>query len=126
MHPRVFEALGSNLVTNDVVAVIELVRDAYSAFAHTVWLSFKYDPVQGYYLEITDDGHGMLRNTIENARRVVATPNKKKHSHIESADGRKRRVSGEKGPGRLSVARLGDRQRFLQRSSLSRNDRHTI
>ena len=33
MHPRVFAALGADLVTNDVVAVIELVKNSYDAFA---------------------------------------------------------------------------------------------
>jgi len=67
VHPRVFEALGSDLVTSDVVAVIELVKNAYDAFANNVWLSFKHDPDQGDYLEILDDGHGMPRSVIENA-----------------------------------------------------------
>lgn len=113
VHPRVFEALGSDLVTNDIVAVIELVKNAYDAFAHNVRLSFKSDPTQGDYLEIADDGQGMLRKTIENAWCVVATPNKKKHTLVESADGLKRRVSGEKGLGRLSAARLGSRLDML-------------
>ena len=39
--------MGSDLVTNGVVAVIELVKNAYDAFAHNVWLSFKHDPVHG-------------------------------------------------------------------------------
>ena len=41
VHPRVFEALGSDLVTNDVVAVIELVKNAYDAFAHNVMVVFQ-------------------------------------------------------------------------------------
>ena len=41
MHPRVFAALGADLVTNDVVAVIELVKNSYDAFAQNVWLRFR-------------------------------------------------------------------------------------
>ena len=33
LHPRVFAALGSDLVTNDFVAVTELVKNSYDAFA---------------------------------------------------------------------------------------------
>ena len=58
MHPRVFAALGADLVTNDVVAVIELVKNSYDAFARNVWLRFRNDPVQGAFLEIEDDGGG--------------------------------------------------------------------
>ena len=56
MHPRVFAALGKDLVTNDVVAVIELVKNSYDAFAHNVWVEFGEDDLQGKYLEIRDDG----------------------------------------------------------------------
>ncbi len=113
VHPRVFDALGADLVTNDIVAVIELVKNAYDAFACNVWLSFEHDPIQGDYLEIKDDGHGMLRKTIENTWCTIATPNKQRHPYVESGDGHKRRVSGEKGLGRLSAARLGTRLDML-------------
>ena len=65
IHPRVFAALGANLVTDDVVAVIELIKNSYDAFAQNVWLRFIDDPVKGRLLEITDDGSGMTRQTIE-------------------------------------------------------------
>jgi DNA mismatch repair ATPase MutL len=64
MHPRVFAALGADLVTNDVVAVIELVKNSYDAFAHNIWLRFRDDQSQGAFLEIEDDGDGMTREII--------------------------------------------------------------
>lgn len=65
MHPRVFKALGANLVTSDVVAIIELVKNSYDAFARNVWIRFKEDSADGKHLEIEDDGLGMTRDTIE-------------------------------------------------------------
>ena len=56
MHPRVFAALGADLVTNDVVAVIELVKNSYDAFAQNVRLRFGNDESLGPFLEIEDDG----------------------------------------------------------------------
>lgn len=51
------------------------------------------------------------RSNISDVWCVVATPNK--HLNQKSVkDGRVRRVSGEKGLGRLSVARLGQRMRM--------------
>ena len=47
MHPRVFAALGADLVTNDVVAVIELVKNSYDAFADNAWVRFCYDEERG-------------------------------------------------------------------------------
>ena len=74
MHPRVFAALGKDLVTNDVVAVIELVKNSYDAFAHNVWVEFGHSELEGLYLEIRDDGTGMTRQVIENEWCLVATP----------------------------------------------------
>lgn len=112
MHPRVFAALGADLVTNDVVAVIELVKNSYDAFAENVWIRFLHDADDGDFLEIEDDGQGMTRQVIEEVWCVVATPFKELNPLVRS--GKKvRRVAGEKGLGRLSVARLGEKLHML-------------
>ena len=108
MHPRVFAALGADLVTNDVVAIIELVKNSYDAYARNVHLRFSVDSKTGRYLEIRDDGCGMTRDIIENSWCLVATPYKERNP-ITTRGNTERRVAGEKGLGRLSVARLGTR-----------------
>ncbi len=108
MHPRVFAALGADLVTNDVVAIIELVKNSYDAYARNVHLRFSVDSQEGRYLEILDDGCGMTRDIIENVWCLVATPYKEINP-IATRGKTERRVAGEKGLGRLSVARLGKR-----------------
>lgn len=112
IHPRVFAALGADLVTNDIVAVIELVKNAYDAFAHNVWPRLNSSTPGDTYLEIEDDGCGMTRETIENAWCCVATPYKKERPIITNAS-LQRRVTGDKGLGRLAVARLGSRLTLL-------------
>ena len=112
MHPRVFAALGADLVTNDVVAIIELIKNSYDAYARKVHLRFSVGSQEGSYLEILDDGYGMTRDVIENAWCLVATPYKEKNP-IAMRDKRERRVAGEKGLGRLSVARLGRRMSMV-------------
>ncbi len=109
MHPRVFESLGADLVTSDVVAIIELVKNSYDAHATRVDVRLKENGEDGnLMLEIEDDGSGMTRQVIENAWAVVATPYRV--TQTNSKQGRKgRRVSGEKGLGRLSAARLGNK-----------------
>ncbi len=116
LHPRVFAALGADLVTNDVVAVIELVKNSYDAFASTVHLRFDNDPEEGLYLEIEDDGHGMTKEIIESVWSVVATPYKVQNPFAIQGD-KQRRVAGAKGLGRLSVARLGQRLSMLTKAS---------
>src|SRR5262245_18887070 len=108
VHPRAFRALGADLVTNDVVAIIELVKNAYDAYATRVDVRFGEDTAGATFIEVQDDGSGMDRKTIEDAWSTVATPYRQKHP-VTFRSGRKtRRASGEKGLGRLSAARLGD------------------
>lgn len=109
IHPRAFKALGADLVTNDVVAIIELVKNAYDAFATKVDVRFAEGADGGTIVEIQDDGSGMDRKTIEEAWFTVATPYRRDHPIASRSGQKNRRVSGEKGLGRLSAARLGDR-----------------
>jgi|SRR5208282_2878752 len=74
MHPRVFAALGADLVTNDVVAVIELVKNAYDALATRVDVRFRESKEDGAFLEIEDNGIGMTDLIIDDVWCVVATP----------------------------------------------------
>ena len=112
MHPRVFESLGKDLVTNDVVAVIELVKNSYDAYARNVWVRFRENESYGRYLEIEDDGQGMTKEILEDVWCLVATPFKAKNPLMRRGESR-RRVVGEKGLGRLSALRLGNRLRML-------------
>src|ERR1043165_322882 len=97
IHPRAFRALGADLVTNDLVAIIELVKNAYDAYATRVDVRFGEDTEGSTTIEIQDDGAGMDRKTIEDAWSTVATPYRLEHP-VASRTGRKnRRTSGEKG-----------------------------
>ena len=113
LHPRVFTALGKELVTNDVVAVMELVKNAYDAFAYQVKLLFGPNAdLSQSWLEIQDDGLGMTRQVIEEAWCMVATPYRAVHPYVRRND-KERRVVGAKGLGRLAAARLGQRLTML-------------
>lgn len=105
VHPRAIAALGADLVTNDVVAIIELVKNSYDALASRVLVRFGEDE-QGRFLEVEDDGTGMPLDVIEDVWAVVATPFRADHEWAVSGD-RRRRASGAKGLGRLAAARLG-------------------
>jgi len=118
LHPRVFAALGADLITNDVVAVIELVKNSYDAFATRVDVRFGVDQKRGAYLEIEDNGCGMGRSTIEDVWCMVATPFRSQNP-VSKMGKRIRRAAGEKGLGRLSAARLGSR---LEMRTMAAND----
>ena len=109
-HPRAFAAFGSDLVTNDCVAIAELVKNSYDAFAIRVSVNIELDKIS-----IADDGCGMTAEIIRDAWAVIATPHKQRKPFIEK-NGKVRRVSGNKGLGRFSAARLGRYLKIVTKS----------
>ena len=118
IHPRVFESLGNDLVTDDVVAVIELVKNSYDALAHNVYIKFFEDEFGDQCLEIKDDGCGMTKEVLQESWCVVATPFKARNPVVKRGKN-KRRVVGDKGLGRLSALRLGERLHMLTQAENS-------
>ena len=108
MLPKAFSAFGADLVTSDIVALIELVKNSYDAFAYNVLIEFAVDHDNKPILIIKDDGLGMTKDVIINAWAVIATNNKVRNPYV-TRDGQKRAVSGNKGMGRFSAARLGSK-----------------
>jgi len=115
LHPRVFAALGADLVTSDVVAVIELVKNSYDAFARRVDVRFGKDESGKPTLEVEDDGHGMHAETIDGVWCTVATPFRLDKKETKRGS-KVRRVTGAKGLGRLSAARLGTRLELVTKT----------
>lgn len=107
-HARALAALGRDLVTNDVVAVMELVKNAYDALATRVDVRIQVGDgaLEESLIEISDDGHGMDFATIRDVWFVIATPFREAQPVIHQGT-QSRSVTGEKGLGRLSAARLG-------------------
>jgi len=96
--------LGEDLIPNDRVALVELVKNAYDADANTVVVRFmQTDDGSLSTIEVWDDGHGMSVHTVETVWMEIATPSRSKNRRSESGA---RRVLGAKGLGRFSVARL--------------------
>ena len=109
---RLLRTIGAELISNEVVAVIELVRNSYDADATRVDLVFNYpeDPSDAT-LEIRDNGHGMTREVVLGPWLEPATDYKRGEGADElsgqrSPEGRRR--LGSKGVGRFAVQRLGD------------------
>lgn len=115
-HPRALRALGPELVTNDLVAILELAKNSYDACAKIVNVIFEYcesdelfqkeEFVYPTKLIIEDNGSGMTIEDIKNYWFIIGTPNKENKNKKEE-DGVIRQMSGSKGIGRLSAARLG-------------------
>ncbi len=100
---RIIRTLGRDLITNEIVALQELVKNAYDADATGVTLTFE-EPLEAGagFIEVADNGDGMTLETIRTAWMEPATVAK-----VESPQTRTgRRVTGEKGIGRFASARV--------------------
>lgn len=101
-NSRFSQLIGRNLISNPIVAVSELVKNAYDADANNINVEFKNILSDTSILTITDDGEGMSFNDIATKWMMVGTDNKV-HTPFTTKG---RRKLGEKGIGRFSVERL--------------------
>lgn len=104
--PRIIAHLGEDLIKNESIALIELVKNAYDANAHNCSVNFLFS--ENDILEritIRDDGCGMSMDTIKNVWLVIGTNYKQNIIKNKSFTGRM--PLGEKGIGRLGVHKLG-------------------
>lgn len=96
--------------------MIELIKNSYDAFAHRVDVRFAEDKKTGKpIIEIQDDGQGMARTTIIESWCVIGTPCKALEPSVKEGEN-SRRVTGDKGLGRLSAARLGGTLRIYTKA----------
>lgn len=103
---RIMRTLGDELISSEVVAVIELVKNAYDADTTRVLVRFRepLKPGSGG-IDIIDDGHGMSLDTVLNAWVEPATPYRRRATRSEELH---RHVLAEKGIGRFAASRLAD------------------
>ena len=106
MRPRarLISLLGDELISDERVAVVELVKNAYDADAKLVAVKFEANDAQEYVrIIIEDDGHGMDLDTVLHGWFEPGTVLKKKNNRSPG----ERRYQGAKGVGRFAAARLG-------------------
>lgn len=107
---RLMQLLGEQLITDEVAAISELVKNAYDADAKqvSVILDHVSEPEIGYVL-IRDDGHGMSFEKVISSWLELGTLSKARGPDLTPrlSESGKRVYLGEKGLGRLSVHKLG-------------------
>ncbi len=106
MRPRarLISLLGEELISDESVAVVELVKNAYDADASHVSVRFEgKDPSDPDTLIVTDDGLGMTFDTVMTGWFEPGTVLKKRADRSPSD----RLYLGAKGIGRFAAARLG-------------------
>lgn len=103
--------IGRDLITDDFIAIYELVKNSYDAYADYVKISFSKNEIV-----ISDNGKGMSKVDLEKKWFAVAYSAKKdntedqdlkRDSHLNNLKSR-RFYAGAKGVGRFSCDRLGE------------------
>ena len=113
-HARLLTMLGEQLIKNERIALVELIKNAYDADAERVEVRFEnFDdnmtPNERSSIVVRDDGSGMTVERLRNDWMNPATPSK----HLAKLDGlgrtpgKGRTMQGEKGIGRFAVLKLG-------------------
>lgn len=105
---RLMRHLGEALISDELVAMIELIKNAYDADANNALVTIDTNYQSEYGLGkivIEDDGSGMNLDIIINSFLKLATDYKMTHQKFSR---KYNRISlGNKGVGRLSLQRLG-------------------
>ncbi len=106
------DIIGRDLITDDYVAIFELVKNSFDAHASEVIIEFKYLNTNKARIIISDNGKGMSREDISKKWLFVAYSAKKDGTEDNNYDYRdnifaNRPFAGAKGIGRFSCDRLG-------------------
>ena len=117
IHPSVVPQLGADLVTDDVQALVELIKNCYDADADYAKITINtigpnaddesdYSEAIGSII-VEDNGTGMDIETIKTCWMFISNRAKRKFKQHRQTTKRGRTPLGDKGLGRLSTQRLG-------------------
>jgi len=112
--------LGEELVSDEITALMELVKNAYDADADYANViidtqartisedGFLTKPCPNGYISISDNGKGMTLKEINDGWLIISMSHKRTMKAKGETTDRGRTPMGDKGLGRLSTQRLGD------------------
>lgn len=113
VDPLVVYRLGEELITDEIQALLELVKNAYDADASyaRVTIDTQAPPVTPGdppgFIQIADDGFGMDRDTVIGGWLLIARSAKQRFKEEGRLTPKERTPLGDKGLGRLGTQRLG-------------------
>jgi signal transduction histidine kinase len=116
MRPRarLIKVLGEELISDEPVAVVELVKNAYDADAARVEVRFEGNNSERFdRIVIVDDGHGMDEQAVIAGWMEPGTSSKRKSGRSPKG----RNYLGAKGIGRFAAARLAETMLLETKSS---------
>jgi signal transduction histidine kinase len=111
-YARLLTMLGDQLIRNERIALVEVIKNAYDADASWVKVTFagfgpKFEIKNGSSIVIEDDGTGMTKQVLTEHWVSPATPVKKIGKQNDDTTEKGRKIQGEKGIGRFALLKLG-------------------
>lgn len=112
------DLLGQDLITDEFIAVFELVKNSYDAHSREVYIVFENIETSDAKIKIIDKGKGMSHQDLIDKWLFVAYSAKKEGTEDIAKDYRdnlksKRYYAGAKGVGRFSCDRLGSKLKLF-------------
>lgn len=131
-NAKLEKLIGRELITNNIIAIFELIKNSYDAFAHNAIVSFEGFDISSKDLGkvrhservisnvdsriiIKDDGVGMSFEEVKTKWMEIGTTSKE-NTYIEKSlysSEDKRVINGEKGIGRFGADKLGSLLRLI-------------
>lgn len=116
--PHIVKQLGEQLVSDEVTALLELIKNSYDADASYVSIEINtigeftketlFYPKHRGFIVVEDDGFGMSEETIMKSWLVISYSKKRELKLAKKKTPAGRTPLGDKGLGRLSTQRLAD------------------
>ena len=116
VEARVAIQLGRESISSSLVAINELVKNAYDADADEVVIEFRGLDSDRPVLTVTDDGDGMDKESLLTRWMRIGTT----HKYEVGKSARERVYTGAKGLGRLGIDRLCTRLNLFTKTQESR------
>ena len=122
-YARLITMLGDQLIKNELIALVELIKNSYDADASWVKVSFidfgdNYSLTPSSKIIIEDDGSGMSEEILKKHWLNPATPEKLKRKATNPITDKGRILQGEKGIGRFAVFKLGKTIKIITRRQI--------
>lgn len=130
-YARLITMLGDQLIKNELIALVELIKNSYDADASWVKVSFidfndDFSIKPNSKIIIEDDGCGMDESILKNHWLNPATPEKLKRKEGNAKTPRGRIMQGEKGIGRFAIFKLGKTVKITTRRQLQDKENQFI
>lgn len=130
-YARLITMLGDQLIKNELIALVELIKNSYDADASWVKVSFidfddDFSLTPSSKIIIEDDGCGMDESILKQHWLNPATPDKLKRKTESEKTEKGRILQGEKGIGRFAIFKLGKTIKITTRRQSKDKNGHFI